>query len=246
MGSIPLIDQVEMGERVEGEVFLDWDETHPILRHVSVESMFVVGWNELKLPDNAVRLIEGASGPVIAMLHEPRHHYLISAFSIFNEDRTRLNTDWVDNEGFVVFFYNALRYLTGGSSVGQLPSVSPGQAFSVAAKPGASSIKIRRPDGSSDSVPVRGDGLASYGRTDRVGVSQTSTGILGEDARAVNLLDDHESFIVPASEFRISGAAVQTAESVERVNRPMWPYVLALLAGLLLVEWVVYNKRVFI
>ena len=243
---VPLVSSVDAGDPVRDAVFLDWDETHPILRRVSVEPIIVVSWLDLKLPDNAVSLIEGTNGPVMALLNEGRNQYLITAFGIFNEDRTQLNTNWIDQEGIVVFFYNALRYLTGSSTTGQLASVSPGRAFTVPVKPGFSNVSVQRPDGKSDNVPVRANDLVTYGRTDRLGIYEVAQAVEGEAARAVNLLNDAESFIAPNREFRIAAGEVTTAEGVERVNQPLWPYLLMAFAALLLIEWAVYNKRMFV
>jgi len=244
--AVPLIDDVEAGDAVTGEVFLDWDETHPILRHVAIEAVTVYSWLDLELPREATTLIEGTAGPVMALLNRERNQYLISAFGIFNEERTHLNTDWVLKRSIVVFLSNALRYLAGSSTMGQQPSIAPGEAFTVAARPGTKSVTVRRPDGSTDRAPVRASGLVSYGRTDRVGFYSVSTGIAGEDARAVNLLDENESFIAPNADFRIAAGEIKATEGLDRVNRPLWPYVLAALGVVLLIEWFVYNKRVFI
>ncbi len=246
-GAVPLIDGVDQEDPVEGQVFLDWDETHPILRHVPVEAMNVFSWYKLSLPREAETLIEAGSGPVLSLLRRERNQYLISAFGLFDSTRSHLNTTWIFDEGFVVFMYQAVRYLTGSTTIGQQPPVAPGQAFTVAARPGTTSVTVRRPDGTADAARVSVSGVATYGRTDRVGLYGVETGIPGEDARAVNLVNKQESFIAPNAEFRIAaGELVQARESVDRVNRPLWPWVLAALGGVLLLEWIIYNKRVFI
>jgi len=244
--SVPLIDEVDIGDMVTREVFLDWDETHPILRHVAVEAITVFSWLDLKLPPQATTLIDGTKGPILALLNRERNQYLICAFGIFDADRTHLNTDWVFQEGIVVFMSNALRYLAGSSTIGQQPSVTPGKAFTVAVRPGTKSVTVRRPDGATEKVPVQPSGLVTYGQTDRIGLYSVSTGIAGGDTRAVNLLDENESFIAPNEDFRIAAGELKEGKGLDRVNRPLWPYLLGLLGVILLIEWVVYNKRVLI
>jgi hypothetical protein len=244
---IPLIESVDRSERpVENGVFLDWDETHPVLRHVAVGAMTVFSWRNLELPDDAVVLIDGTTGPVMALVHEPRRDYLISAFGLFDETRSYLNTDWVFQEGLVVFFYNALRYLSGGAGSGYVPGLSPGEAFTVAAADGATSVTVRTPEGEKVSVPVRGDELAAFGSTNRIGIYTATPVVEGDDARAVSLLSDEESLIAPNREFRIAAGEFTSSEEVERTNQPLWPYVLMALGVILFFEWFIYNKRVFI
>jgi hypothetical protein len=184
---------------------------------------------------------------VLAILRRERNQYLLSAFGIFDETRSYLTAPWaIMDPGYVVFMYNALRYLAGSSTVGQQPSVTPGQPFTVAAKPGTRSVDVKRADGRSENAPVGANGLASYGGTDHVGIYRIATGIPGQDARAVNLLDEQESFITPNLNFRIAAGDVQTARTIDEVNRPLWPWLLGAMALVLLLEWIVYNKRVFV
>jgi hypothetical protein len=141
---------------------------------------------------------------------------------------------------------NALRFLAGSTNLGQQPSVAPGEAITVAAVPGTTSVTVRRPDGTRDKATVRGSGLVSYGRTDRVGVYHVETGIPDQETRAVNLFSDEESFIAPNRDFHLAGGQVATASEQENRPRPLWPYALMALGAVLLFEWFIYNKRVFI
>ncbi|MHC4675885.1 MAG: vWA domain-containing protein, partial [Planctomycetota bacterium] len=244
--AVPKIEGVTIGELVRGGVFLDWDETHSILRHVAIEAINVFSWYQLQLPKKASTLIEGHDGPLLALLNHQRNQYLICAFGLFDESREYLNTDWVMQEGIVIFFYETLRYLAGSSSIGQQPAVTAGKAFTVAAKPGKAKVKIMRPEGTTETVPVRQIGLVTYGRTDRVGIYSMDTGIAEQDARAVNLLNDNESFIAPNREFRVAAGEMTASQGADRTNRPLWPFLLMALGAILFFEWFIYNKRVFV
>ncbi|HSW45249.1 MAG TPA: VWA domain-containing protein [Phycisphaerae bacterium] len=245
-GGVPLIDGVDAGDTIKNGILLDWDDTHPILRHVAVGAVNVFSWLNLTLPPEARSLIEGNNGPVLALLQRERHQHLICAFSFFDETRQMLNTDWVFNEGVVVFTQNAMRFLAGNTNLGQQPPVAPGEAISVATTPGTTSVNVRRPDGTSDQAPVRASGLAAYGRTDRVGLYRLETGIPDQEVRAVNLCDDDESFIAPNRDFHLAGGQVAASAGAENRPSALWPYVLMALGAVLLFEWFIYNKRVFI
>ncbi|MEP0842737.1 MAG: hypothetical protein HRF43_08500 [Phycisphaerae bacterium] len=245
-GATPLIEGVESGNLIEGQVFLDWDDTHPVLRHVALQPMRVFSWRHLTVPSEAATLIHGPDGPVMSLLARDRRQYLLCAFGLFDDTRQYLNTNWVLQEGFVIFMYNALRYLAGASTSGQVPSVAPGEAFEVPARPGLKTVGVRRPDGKTESVPVLANGMAAYGRTDRVGVYTVIGALPGEEARAVNLLDETESWIAPNEQFTIAAGEVEQRSGKDRVNRPLWPYLLGAMAVLLAIEWIVYNKRVFV
>ncbi len=242
----PLIPGVTLGDAQSGVTLLDWDDTHPVLRHVNIATMTLFSSHKLEMPTDARTLVEGTMGPVMSLLNRERNQYLICSFGLFDEDRTHLNTDWVYQDGLVVFTANALRFLSGSTTIGQQPSVGPGQAFTVSAKPGTREVTVTRPDGTRDKAAVSSSGLASYGRTNRVGLYGVDTGIAGEDARAVNLLDSKESFIASNTMLRLASGEAVAIRGSDYVNRPLWPWLLGALGAVLLIEWIVYNKRVFV
>ncbi len=246
LGGIPLIEGVEQAGRVEAEPFLDWDDTHPVLQHVSVPAIAAVSWLRLRLPAEARSLIESPSGPVLSLLRRERNQYLICALGLFDDTRTVLNTTWVFHEGFVAFMYDGIRHLAGATSAGRRPAARPGEALVFPARPGASSVTVRRPDGTSETVEVRGRGEVLYGRTDRAGLYTVSPGPAGDDTRAVNLLDEAESLIAPAAGLQIASGAVETSGTDKVTRRPLWPAVLLTLCALLVVEWLVYSRRVLV
>lgn len=245
-GGIPIIDGVETKGTVSGEAFLDWDDTHPILRHVAIQAMVVFSWPQLVVPAQASTLIHGVSGPVMSLLARDRRQYLLCAFGIFDENRQHLNTTWVFQESLIVFLQNAVRYLAGASTTGQVPSVSPGAAFEVAVRPGLKKANVVRPDGSKDEVAVQPNNMIAYGRTDRIGIYTITPGLPGDDARAVNLLNETESWIAPNEQFEIAAGKVEQRTGKDLIKRAMWPYALVALAVILAVEWFIYNKRMYV
>lgn len=243
-GSVPLIDGVAMGEIIRGDVLVDWDATHPVLRHVAIEPIRVLAWRALTLPDQAQVVIEGTQGPVLAQLDTARHRYLISAFSFFDESRETLNTNWVFDEGLVVFMHNALHELAG-ASVGSTASVTrAGEPLAVPADPDRGRINVHRPDGTTDRAVVRATGLAYYDRTDRLGIYRFDVEPDRQAARAVNLLDVDESFIAPYAGFRVAMGELKTGEAIAFRRQPFWPYLLAVVGVVMLIEWFVYTRRV--
>jgi hypothetical protein len=242
----PITDGVSVSGNVQGQMFLDWDDTHPILRHVAVASMIVFSWENLKMPAQATTLIDAANGPVMSLLSRDRRQYLVCAFGLFDQSREHLNTTWMFQEGMMVFLQNAIRYLAGATTAGQVPSVTPGEAFEVAVQPGRKEAKIRRPDGSTDSAPVQPNNMIAYGRTDQIGVYTIASGLPGDDARAVNLLDETESWIGPNEQFQIAAGKVEARTGKDLVKRPLWPWILGAMGVILAVEWIVYNKRMFV
>ena len=249
-GAIPEIEGVSLGEKIDNEVIFNWDETHPILRHVVVETIHVWEWNRLTVPPDATLLMEGESSPVMALLSRRGSDYLIVAFSLIVPDEaTGLpaeNTKWIWKSHFVMFMQNAIQYLAASLSAGGERSIQPGEPVSIPVRERARSLSISRPDGTRDQVPSAGAAKVHYARTRQVGVYQCDGAPAGQDRFAVNLLSPEESRVQPNNTLMIGTSRVVGSGQVEKVNRPFWPTILTIALVVLLIEWVIYNKRVFV
>lgn len=247
-GSVPQIEGVSLGDTIDDQVIFNWDETHPILRHVAVDTLYVYEWAELKLPPEAISLMDGETSPVMAYLTRDASQFLISAFNLIVEDGQdkRMNTHWVTSVDFVIFMQNSLQYLAASLTTTGKKSISPGEPVMLPLPERAQNVTVHRPDGTTETVPSAGYQAVHYARTRQVGTYRIDPGVEGQDIFAVNLFDAVESCVEPTQGLVLGAESVGAqAERVE-VNKPAWPYVLMALLGVLLVEWIVYNQRVFV
>ena len=248
-GAVPLIDGVAAGRKIDDQVIFNWDDTHPILRHVAVETLFVFEWLELTLPPEAVPLVEGETSAVIAYLTRDASQFLISAFSLITEDELGaklMNTYWVTSVDFVVFVQNAVQYLASNIATTGKKSVSPGEPVVLPVPKRTGIAKVYRPDGTIDQVPSAGYQTIHYARTRHVGAYRVEPGVPGDDVFAVNLFNATESRVEPASQLTIAADAIETQAGTVQVNQPAWQYLLLAILVLLVLEWIVDNHRVFV
>lgn len=249
-GAVPELDGVEMGDWVTDEVLFNWDETHPVLRHVHMETVDVDRWRRLTMPSEAVMLIEGETSPILSHLSRDGSEYLICAFPLLVRDsqsgEPMVNTDWVQELHFVPFMHNAIQYLSATLVTAGMQNVLPGEPVKLPVPERAKSVWIHRPDGTKDEVPSAGYASIHYAKTRTVGVYRAEPGVVGQDLFAVNLFSPAESRVAPNRNLTIGGAAVAASESLERINEPLWQWPLLAVLAVLLLEWIVYNKRVFV
>ena len=248
-GSVPLIDGVALGEEIKDEVIFNWDETHPVLRYVAAETISVNVWRRLIVPTETVSIIDGQTSPVLCYLARDASQFLISAFPLIAETdlgEPYMNTTWVTQVDFVVFMQNAIQFLSSNVATRGRKGVSPGDPITLPVPEGTKWINIRRPDNSVDSVPTAGYQTAHYARTRQVGVYRAEPGVAGDDVFTVNLFDPVESRVEPAKTLTIGSASVEAKSGTIEVNQPMWSYFLIAFLVVLMFEWVVYNKRVFV
>lgn len=241
-GGLPKIEGVSRGEDVDERYFVNWRETHPLLRYVPLdEKVYVIKWKRLTLPDHALRLIEGQDSTVMAFISDPGHRYIISAFDLLES-----NFRW--QPAFYIFLQNAIMYLaTGGlTDTGRL--IAPGDTITIPVPPGAKEAIIRRPDGSTDEIDVGGRSTAMYARTRSCGLYQATF----DDSKntiesyAANILDTTESMIAPNQRFAIGSQDIEGVTGEIKANEQLWPYAVGAALVILLLEWWIYNRRVMI
>ncbi len=251
-GSTPTIDGVEELDWIEGDLIIDWQENHAVLRHTNVGSINAYSWKRMKLPTDAVQLIEGESADsnVLSYLTRDGSQYLICAFPLVvidDEDGSAmLNTDWSLRVDFVTFMYDAMQYLSSSIHTGGLTSLRPGQPRTVSIPSRTDSVTVKRPDGVRDTVPAAGGESITYARTRRVGTYEIDPAAQGEGTLAVNLFNSGESNVTPRDTVVIGSSPISSTAGERLVNEPLWSWLVLGLLGVLIFEWIVYNKRVFV
>ncbi len=248
-GSAPMIEGVTVGATVADEVIFNWDDTHPILRYVGVETLYVYEWFALTLPPEAISLIEGERTPVLSYVTRDASQYLISAFRLISEDGQgglAYNTYWATTVDFLIFMQNSVNYLASNIATASRQSVVPGEPVTLPVPDDVESIKIIRPDKREDTVPTAGYQSVHYADTRTVGPYTLDPGVPGQDTFAVNLFNRIESDVAPASSVTLGAETVAAQATTVNVNEPAWQYFLLGVLALLLIEWVIYNYRIFV
>ena len=160
LGALPPWPSVNAGSTVKEHRLIWWDQTHPVLRHVTLDHVFVAESRAVKLPPAAEALIEGPEGPVLFRYAEGGRHGLVLTFAI--EDST-----WWSKLSFGVFMYNAIRYLGGGETEAGEGPLRPGGTLRIPAGSGDRTVRVLRPDGGEATVAADAYGVAYYGDTER-------------------------------------------------------------------------------
>ncbi len=249
LGGIPKIDGLSVSGVVDHQIIFDWDDTHPILRHVATETIEIMKWLKIDWPAESVSIIDGASSPILAQLSRGGNQYLISAFSLVTEndsDELMINTFLPMSVDFVIFMQNAVQYLSGKAAAANRRSLEPGQPVSLPIPADTPTVIITRPDQRQDHIETGQYDTLHYAMTRRVGVYNVSPSLEGADTFAVNLFNSSESNITPAATLTLGVASIEASSQEVDVNRPAWRYALLALLVILVLEWVVYNRRVFV
>lgn len=247
--SAPKIEGVTVKGEIDDEIIFDWDETDPVLRHVSVETIDPLSWLRLALPPEARSIMDGQTSPVLSYLTRDASQFLICGFGPIGEDelgRLYRNGDWVASADFVVLIQNMVNYLASNLAMQSQRSLRPGDPVSLPIRGDTDTATVARPDNEIDSAPTGSYQSIHYARTRKVGIYRVTPGVQGRDVFAINLFSESESDVAPVKEITLGATSVEAEAGTVAINKPAWMYFLLGVLLFLLLEWVIYNQRVFV
>lgn len=224
-----------------GTYVIAWSRAHPVLRDVSLDSVYVAGSASIAWPAGSPRftaLADGAAGTLIALVQDGTHRRLVVGFD-------PAMSNWPLQPGFPIFLASAVEYLT------QRGDEAAGRAFTTAQRVEVRAGTSERTRGGR--IELRGpviltavprddvDGSVPFGLVERAGLYTVAPA--GRDAViALNVLDRTESGLGSVTELRVAERTVQ-ATGGSGVPREIWAWFVAAAAGTLLIEWFVYAAR---
>jgi hypothetical protein len=127
-----------------------------------------------------------------------------------------------------------------------LAGVRTGDPVTIAVPSGADAITVAHPDGERETIPAAGAATVAYARTHDVGIYRVDPSLPGQDVFTVNLFNADEGDVAPTNSFSVGGSRIAARQGQVLVNEPVWHYFVLGLLVLSLVEWTVYNKRVYV
>jgi hypothetical protein len=175
---------------------------------------------------------------------------LVLTFPLIN-DKGELTTNWVVLPSFPLFLRNVLYNLGKVGDAVREAAVQPGEPLVIRPEPQVKKVTVFPPRHTGPprvgDKTLRRDPRTNFlfGDTERVGVYRVERDDGLSRYFAVNLLDPVESNIEPREQFFIGSERV-TADQPRRQPRELWWWVVLVALVLLVVEWYIYNRRLYI
>lgn len=223
-------------EKARAELILAWKRDHALTRYVALDDVVMSEPGRLALPLTAEILATAQSGPVMASVQSGGVNHVMVAFDV-------LKSNWPMQVSFPVFVSNAVTWLALGGQSEAGVSFRPGDVAVVPTAAGTTAVRYSGPVGLS---AEQADGRAILPVFQRVGVYQVDNEKSVTppfDRLAVNLTDMTESDLRPAERMRI-GTSIAAAKAGETaVRREVWAWFAWGALAVLLIEWLVYTRR---
>jgi hypothetical protein len=249
--AVPRGGSWKTNENLEVTPITDVDSAHPLMYAVVMGEVNILSSQTLAGPQGSIALIESPKGPV--MMIGPREGYedLVIGFPLLEYSASGAitnNSDWPRKLSFPLFIQNLLTYLGGGARLSASKNYSPGELVTIKTQFPASEIEVKDPAGIITRIKPRADGNFVFSQTERTGIYDViPVGGQKVDQRfAVNLLDRLESDLAVRSDLKLGFNTVEGKTEIEPARKEFWPWVVLLVLAVVLIEWVIYNRRVLI
>jgi hypothetical protein len=250
IGRLPPVGWSAKGPKQGPPLIIDTDQVHPLTQLVQMGNVKIVEATPLIGPQGTVTLVDSDLGPVYAVGPRAGYEDAVLAFELVTftaEGKREVNTDWPIRRSFPVFVMNAVKYLGGVRSSLAAPNIKPGQPAVLRTVVPVKSVEVQSPRGDRFEVAREASSGHIFGRTDELGVYNVREGSgkqVGQQF-AVNLYDTRESDLKP-KDFTIGHEEIKAQGGKQAARQEMWKWLLLAAIGVLIFEWYIYNRRVYL
>ncbi len=240
----------EKTEKLESPSIKGWLHDHPVMRYLTAlyEVRMIDAFKLKDLPPRTPRLMEtDRDAAVLLTLSRGPFTDLVMTFPIF-DDEGKWNTLWPLQPSFPLFLRNVLYALGNVSDAASEDNTQPGAIKTLRPQTQVRRGLVTAPDGKEkelqrDERDARTDFV--FGDTDRAGIYKVQWENNSPRSFAINLLDADESNIEPRPSVQI-GAERQVSGHERSQPREVWKWFALLALIVLLAEWYIYNRRIYV
>lgn len=205
--------------------FVDWSNVH-----IQQAQALSAPWAET--------LVQATGGPLLLIGEQNGHRIATLTFDLRQSDLPL-------QIAFPVLIANITGWLSPGRAFDAPTGLHPGEAITLSPGASTTAVSITKPDGSLWTAQTSADPLI-FSDTQQPGIYQVTLSD-PSDTRpggrfAVNLFSPSESNIQPITVLHIGQAEVGTASNTDIGQRELWPWLISLALGLILLEWWIYHR----
>ena len=251
IGTRPPTEEWEFGEKQFPTNVIDTDISHPLMDSVSFGTVNVVESSKLTGPKGTLVLIDATFGPVMSIGPRQGFQDLVIGFSLLEYDddgNASFNTDWVKKLSFPIFVQNVVSQLAGGFRFNAAQGFEPGELVKFRTVLPTQTAGVTAPDGKKIKLSPRPDKRFVFTGTEAKGVYEVEdleTESL-DQLFVVNLFDFRESDLSVRDTLEIGYQEIEGTTKTIPARKDFWSWIIFGALALLMIEWYIYNRRVFI
>lgn len=247
-------------QRIVVPQIIDWNRSHPLMAYVELGSVAILDSLLVEPPPGGDSLIDATAGPIAAVAPRDSYQDVVLGFEITGKDddgRTTINTNWPRRHSFPTFWLNALEYLAGREGDLVSGGVQPGEPVELKIPGAGPELVVVDPDGKSTTLYRDRHDIFQFHDTQHPGVYEVRDAGNVRQRFAVNLFDREESDVrvrpsqdpeaqAVAAGITIGNIDVAAVSGSAPARKELWKLLLVAALVVLLVEWYIYNRRVYV
>ncbi len=260
---LPAGKAFDNGKEIQGPTILDWDVAHPTMQYVrDLNAVIIQKAVTCEPPNGSTKLIDSNLGPLAFVT--PRGGFVDVVIGFRLLDGAKFNTNWQLLRSFPLFLFNTVRALGNARDTSASESHLPDQPIALRADSVTDSVEVYGPDGKPvEKVKRSPQGTFLFTNAKQTGLYQVRWGKDESSSFAVNLFDPRESDLAPRG-LAPEGLSEEAAEpykikigftsvkgqagkgsSITDVKQ-WWIVLAAVMLVVVLLEWYIYNRRVYV
>ncbi len=259
-GALPPGPAYEKTKDVEGPTILDVNASHPLMQFIRDLSVVLVAKATVvpEPPTGMVPLIESNAGPLAFVVPREGYSDTVICFPLLGAEGA--NTDWVRKFSFPLFIYNALQVVGNARDSAGEEVHAPAQTVQIRPETINDAIKVVGPEGKAEPLKRSPQGGFFYNDANATGLYHVTWPPSGAMTFAVNQFDPRESDLAPrglvpegtppdqadAYKIKIGFNPIDGTRKAAAAPRDWWKAVALAALTIVLVEWYIYNRRVYI
>jgi hypothetical protein len=246
-GALPKMPGFAEPRVLQGPVVAEVNDTHPLFRFLSMENVSIIESLLPELPPGTEWLLESGDGPLAFLLAREGFWDCVIGFGLKRPgEDDKWNTDWFLQRSFPMFVFNAVRVLGNVQDAIADETILPGHTVVLRSESPAQVMEVKGPGGRKQALERSPQGNFLFNQSDEIGVYDFGEGDRIERRFAVNLFDLRESNIEPRDELTIGHIQVAAKREVSRARQEAWRWLALAAFAVLLAEWYIYNRRVYV
>ncbi len=255
LGAVPPGVGLEDHGAGDGAVLLTWQTDHPVMKYADPQNLQIAESRLVSVQDNAPALIEviaeADTGPAVLEVSSARTRAIVVPFD-------PLKSTWPFSAGYPMFIATAVTYLADDGAAGIRDVITPGSTLSERLPLDASNVTLILPNRQRVALQPGPDGTVTYEPIEYTGIytiewtgtAASSDAVVDGRVRryiASNLLDPEESTIGAEPALALPHAVVTGNEPQDALlQRKVWPWLLLSALAIVMLEWFIYNRKVYV
>jgi hypothetical protein len=254
IGALPADGGWSAGEKADLPQIIDIDSAHPLMQWMDMGDVLLAAGTPLKPPSGATVLVDSDLGAMMAIAPRDSFEDVVLGFTIIEEQagaegktKKYYGTNWPTRQSFPVFIRNLFEYYGGGRTGSGGENVRPGMPVNLESPGGQATLNIISPTGGKTELKSGKLGKLSFTETGELGIYHVQSGGKAIDQFAVNLFDPRESDIRPdrSPAIKVGDMEVKGEGVWQAARKEIWKTLVLIGLAVLLVEWYIYNRRIY-